>query len=103
MRTVAIVPAYNEGRSLPGLAEALRAHAPALDVCLVDDGSTDDTPRIAASLGWSVLRLPVNLGIGGAVQAGYLWARDHSYDVALQFDGDGQHDAAFVAAAVDPI
>src|SRR6266511_1935000 len=66
MRVAAIVPAYNEARSLPRLAEALRAHAPACDVCVVDDGSTDETARVAASLGWTVLRLAVNLGIGGA-------------------------------------
>jgi glycosyltransferase involved in cell wall biosynthesis len=103
MRVAAIVPALNEARSLPRLAEALRAHAPACDVCVVDDGSSDDTARVAASLGWSVLRLPVNLGIGGAVQAGYLWALERGYDVAVQIDGDGQHDPAFLAALLAPI
>jgi len=103
MRVAAIVPAYNEGRNLPRLAEALLAHAPALDVCVVDDGSTDDTARVAASLGWTVLRLPVNLGIGGAVQAGYLWARDRGHDVAVQIDGDGQHDPAFLPRLLAPI
>lgn len=103
MRVAAIVPAYNEARSLPRLAEALRAHVPYCDVCVVDDGSTDETPRVAASLGWTVLRLPVNLGIGGAVQAGYLWAQEHGYDVAVQIDGDGQHDPAFLPALLAPI
>ncbi len=97
MRVAAIVPAFNEARNLPRLAEALRAHAPACDVCVVDDGSTDETARVAASLGWTVLRLAVNLGIGGAVQAGYLWALEHGYDVAVQIDGDGQHDPSFLA------
>ncbi len=103
MRIAAIVPAYNEARSLPRLAEALRARAPAVDVCLVDDGSADDTARIAATLGWTVLRLPMNLGIGGAVQAGYLWAWERGYDVAVQIDGDGQHDPAYLDALVAPI
>jgi glycosyltransferase involved in cell wall biosynthesis len=69
----------------------------------VDDGSTDETARVAASIGWDVLRLPMNLGIGGAVQAGYLWAWERGYDVAVQIDGDGQHDPAFLEALIAPI
>jgi glycosyltransferase involved in cell wall biosynthesis len=103
MRVAAIVPAYNEARNLPRLAEALRAHAPQLDVCLVDDGSTDETAHVAEALGWTVLRLPMNLGIGGAVQAGYLWALERGHDVAVQIDGDGQHDPADVDALLAPI
>jgi glycosyltransferase involved in cell wall biosynthesis len=103
LRVALIVPAYNEARNLPRLAEAVRAHAPACDVCVVDDGSTDGTARVAAGLGWTVLRLPVNLGIGGAVQAGYLWARERGYDIAVQIDGDGQHDPAFLGALLAPL
>jgi glycosyltransferase involved in cell wall biosynthesis len=103
MRVAVIVPAFNEAPNLPGLAEALRAHAPGCEVCVVDDGSTDDTAAVASRLGWTVLRLPVNLGIGGAVQAGYLWARDRGHDVAVQIDGDGQHDPAFLGALLAPI
>ncbi len=103
MRVAAIVPAFNEARNLPRLAEALRAHAPACDVVVVDDGSADDTGAIAQSMGWSVLRLPMNLGIGGAVQAGYLWAFERGYDVAVQIDGDGQHDPAFLATLLAPL
>ena len=102
MRVAAILPAYNEARNLPRLAEALRAHAPACDVVVVDDGSADDTSRVAAAMGWSVLRLPMNLGIGGAVQSGYLWAWERGYDVAVQIDGDGQHDPAFLGALLAP-
>lgn len=103
MRTLVIVPAFNEARSLPEVARALREHAPECDACVVDDGSTDETSRVAVSLGMTVLRLPVNLGIGGAVQTGYLWARDGGYDVAIQIDGDGQHDPRYIAATVAPI
>jgi glycosyltransferase involved in cell wall biosynthesis len=103
MRIAAIVPAYNEARNLPRLAEALREHAPSVDVCVVDDGSADETAQVAASLGWTVLRLPVNLGIGGAVQAGYLWALERGHDVAVQIDGDGQHDPAFLPRLLAPL
>ncbi len=103
MRVAAIVPAYNEARNLPRLAEAMRAHGASCDVVVVDDGSGDDTGRVAAAMGWSVLRLPMNLGIGGAVQAGYLWAFERGYDVAVQIDGDGQHDPAFLDTLLAPI
>jgi glycosyltransferase involved in cell wall biosynthesis len=103
LRVAVIVPAYNEAANLPRLAEGLRAHAPHCDVCVVDDGSTDATAAVAASLGWTVLRLPVNLGIGGAVQAGYLWARERGHDVAVQIDGDGQHDPAYLGALLAPL
>ncbi len=103
MRVAAIVPAYNEARNLPRLAEGLRAHGRGLDVCVVDDGSSDQTARTAKDLGFRVLKLPMNLGIGGAVQAGYLWAWEHGYDVAVQIDGDGQHDPANLDALLAPI
>jgi glycosyltransferase involved in cell wall biosynthesis len=103
MRVAAIVPAFNEARALPALAEAFRTRAPSVDVCVIDDGSRDDTARVAASLGLAVLRLPVNLGIGGAVQAGYLWALARGYDAAVQVDGDGQHDPGYIGALVAPI
>ncbi|HET9595932.1 MAG TPA: glycosyltransferase family 2 protein [Anaeromyxobacteraceae bacterium] len=103
MRTLVIVPAFNEAANLPRVLAALAEHAPACDVCVVDDGSSDATSDVAARLGARVLRCPVNLGIGGAVQTGYLWARDHGYDAAVQIDGDGQHDPAFIADALAPI
>lgn len=103
MRVAAIVPAYNEARNLPRIAEALRARGPGCDVCVVDDGSTDATARVAASLGFTVLQLPMNLGIGGAVQAGYLWAFERGYDVAVQIDADGQHDPTYLEALLAPI
>src|SRR5437879_1799539 len=100
MRALAIVPAWNEERDLAAVLDELRREAPSWDVCVVDDGSTDRTTSIARESGAVVLRLPVNLGIGGAVQTGYLWARDHEYDVAAQIDGDGQHDPSYLAGTV---
>lgn len=103
MRVCIIVPAYNEAANLPKVAERLRGRVPPGDVCVVDDGSTDDTATVAASLGFTVARCPVNLGIGGAVQTGYLWARQEGYDAAVQLDGDGQHDAAYLDALLAPL
>ncbi len=103
MRVLAIVPAYNEARSLPAVLGTLHAKAPDCDVCVVDDGSTDGTGEVARRHGATVLANPFNLGIGGAVQAGYLWARDRGYDAAVQIDGDGQHDPGYIAAAIAPV
>jgi len=93
MKTLIIVPAYNEEESLPGVVRDLREYVPSADLLVVNDGSSDATARIARQLGIVVLELPFNLGIGGAVQAGYLYAERNAYDIAVQFDGDGQHRA----------
>jgi glycosyltransferase involved in cell wall biosynthesis len=103
LRVLVIVPAFNEAKNLPRVLANLREAAPECDVCVVDDGSTDDTSRIARASGVTVLQLPLNLGIGGAVQSGYLWAQRHDYDVAIQIDGDGQHDPAFIREVVKPL
>src|SRR5258708_13179632 len=102
LRVLIIVPAFNEAQNLPGLLRALREVSPRSDICVVDDGSTDQTARVAREAGATVLRHPVNLGIGGAVQAGYLWAREHDYDVAGQIDGDGHHAPAYIGGATRP-
>ncbi|HEY3451261.1 MAG TPA: glycosyltransferase family 2 protein [Myxococcales bacterium] len=102
MRLLAIVPAFNEAQNLPHVLEAL-GKVPGCDVCVVDDGSADETAKVAASLGARVLRLSVNLGIGGAVQTGFRWAFAKGYDVAVQVDGDDQHDPAWLPALLAPL
>jgi hypothetical protein len=92
-RHLAIVPALNEAGSIAQIVSEIHAHAPGFDVLVLDDGSTDETAAIAAAAGARVISLPFNVGIGGAVQCGYMYARDHAYDLAVQVDGDGQHDA----------
>jgi len=92
-RHLAIIPAYNEAAVVSGVVAELRTHAPSFDVLVVDDGSTDATAAQARAAGAVVVQHPFNLGIGGAVQSGYRYALDRGYDVAVQVDGDGQHDA----------
>ena len=103
LRRVAIVPALNEERALPGLIDELRAFDPGLDIVVVDDGSVDRTAAVAAAKGALVLRLPFNLGIGGAVQTGFRFAYEHGYDLAVRVDGDGQHDPGQLALVIAPV
>jgi hypothetical protein len=93
VRTLFIVPAYNEEENLTAVISDLRAHYPDVDIVVVNDGSTDGTAASARSLGVILLDLPYNLGIGGTVQTGLLFANQEGYDIAIQFDGDGQHQA----------
>ncbi len=103
MRTLVIVPAWNEEESLAATLAEARQRAPWADLVVVDDGSTDGTQAVARAAGVPVLALPVNLGVGGALQTGFLHALAEGYDVAVQLDADGQHDPADLAALVAPL
>jgi hypothetical protein len=103
MKLLIIIPAYNEETSLPGVIRDLRENAPPADILVVNDGSQDMTGRIAREMGVKVLDLPFNLGIGGAMQAGYRYAQRNSYDIAVQFDGDGQHVAGEIKKLLQPL
>lgn len=96
MKKLVIIPAYNESGSIARTVEDIRRHAPDYDLVVINDCSTDDTLQICRSRRIPVLDLPVNLGIGGAVQTGYRYAFAKGYDVAVQMDGDGQHDARYL-------
>jgi glycosyltransferase involved in cell wall biosynthesis len=96
-----VVPAYNEAETIEGVVESIYRCAPTFDVLVVDDGSTDLTPQLARRAGARVLTLPFNVGIGGAVQAGFIYARDQDYQFMAQVDGDGQHDPAELSKLMD--
>jgi hypothetical protein len=102
MRVLAVVPAFNEAASVGGVVRELRGRGD-LDVVVINDGSTDGTAEAAQAAGARVVDLPYNLGIGGAVQSGFLFARDHGYDVAVQVDGDGQHQPGEIDRLLAPI
>ena len=103
LRRVAIVPARNEEGSIQGVVDELRAFDPELEVVVVDDASADRTAELAAAAGATVVRLPFNLGIGGAVQTGFRFALDNDFDVAVRVDGDGQHDPKELPVLLDPL
>ncbi len=91
-RILVVVPAYNEQNNLPGVIRDIRAHLPDADILVVNDCSIDATAQTARQQGGvQVVDLPCNLGIGGAVQTGFKYARDRGYDCMVQVDGDGQH------------
>jgi glycosyltransferase involved in cell wall biosynthesis len=98
-----VIPAHDEQASLPGTLAEVRARAPFVDELVVDDGSHDDTARVARKLGATVVRHPVNLGVGGALQTGFRWACRHGYDIAVQLDADGQHDPSYLEALLAPV
>ena len=103
VKRIAIVPAFNEERNIGRVLDELRALDPGLDIVVVSDGSTDGTVEVAQARGARVIRLPFNLGIGGAVQTGFRYAWEEGYELAVRLDGDGQHDPAELPALVAPV
>lgn len=96
MKKLIIIPAYNESENIRGTIEAIRRDAPEFDYVIINDCSKDRTLEICKEKEYNVVALPINLGIGGAVQTGYLYAKRNGYDIAVQVDGDGQHDPKFL-------
>ncbi|HET9500959.1 MAG TPA: glycosyltransferase family 2 protein [Marmoricola sp.] len=100
-RVLVIIPAWNEEGSIGDVITETRTTCPEVDVLVVDDGSADATGAAARKAGAQVCQLPYNLGVGGAMRAGYRYALRHGYDIAVQVDADGQHDPAYLASLFD--
>ena len=103
-RVLVIVPAWNEARNVGRTVHEVRAANADFDLLVVDDGSTDDTGAVAREAGATVISLPFNLGVGGAMRTGFTYAKRHGYTRAIQVDADGQHnplDIARVLAGLD--
>lgn len=100
-RVLIIIPAYNEEKSIKTVVDNITNNYPQYDYIVINDGSKDNTARICKENGYSYLDLPINLGIGGAVQTGYKYALKNNYDIAVQIDGDGQHDVAFIGEMLE--
>ena len=102
-KVLIIVPAFNESGNIGRAISDIRKQNLPVDILVIDDGSTDITAQEAVAAGVKVVSLPFNLGIGGAVQTGFQYALQYDYAMAVQMDGDGQHDAAFLEKLITPI
>jgi len=103
MKIAAVIPAYNEEKTITSVISNVRRYIPESDILVVNDGSSDNTPLYAAAANAMIINLPFNLGIGGAMQTGYMFARDNNYDIAVQVDGDGQHNPSDIQKLVKPV
>ncbi len=103
MKILIIIPAFNEEESIEKVVDNIIENFPQYDYLVVNDCSTDSTEAILKKNGYRYISLPVNLGIGGGVQSGYLYAMQNDYDIAIQIDGDGQHDPAYIEKLIAPI
>ena len=101
LKKLIIIPAYNESECIEKTIENIQKNAKDFDYIIINDCSTDNTREICERNGFHIINLPVNLGIGGAVQTGYIYGIRYGYDMAVQVDGDGQHDAAFLQKMAD--
>lgn len=102
-KVLLMIAAYNEEENIERVVDDLEIHYPQYDYLIINDGSTDSTEEICRRRAYSYVSLPVNLGIGGAIQTGYRYALENGYDIAIQIDGDGQHDPAYLEALIRPI
>ena len=101
MKRLIIIPAYNEEENIEKTVESILRESPSFDYVIINDCSTDSTREICEKREYNIVNLPINLGIGGAVQTGYRYAVNHGYDMAVQVDGDGQHNPEFLEIMAD--
>ena len=103
MKVLLIIPCYNEEKNIEKLISNINANYSAYDYIIINDCSTDNTETICKRNSYNYISLCTNLGIGGGVQTGYMYAMEKDYDIAIQLDGDGQHDPAFLSALVQTL
>lgn len=103
MKILVIIPAYNEEKNIVRTVTNLKQNCPNIDYVVINDCSKDSTENILQENDFNYISLPVNLGIGGGIQTGYKYAVQNGYDIAIQFDGDGQHDAGCIKKLIQPI
>lgn len=102
-KTLVIIPALNEEASIARVISRVRQCVPWADVCVVNDGSTDETGAIAEAAGAVVLHMPYNVGIGASVQTGFLFADSQGYEIVVRNDGDGQHAPTEIAGMLNAL
>ncbi len=96
MKILVIIPAYNEGENIERVVQNLQKNYPEYDYVVINDGSSDNTEEVCIKNNYNYISHPVNLGLAGAVKTGMMYATKKDYDAAIQFDGDGQHDAEYI-------
>jgi glycosyltransferase involved in cell wall biosynthesis len=102
-RLLVTIPVYNEAPCIASVIHEVRSYANRADIVVINDGSSDGSASIARDAGAEVIDLPFNLGIGGAVQTGLMFAAERDYDLVARLDGDGQHNAAQLAQLIRPV
>lgn len=103
MKILVIIPAYNEAENIESVIKSINELCPYADYLVVNDCSKDNTEDVLRRIGANYMSNPVNLGIGGTVQGGYVYALKNGYDIAIQVDGDGQHDISYLKKVIEPI
>ena len=103
MKNLVIIPAYNEEENIRKVIDDINRNAKEFDYIIINDCSKDKTREICEQMGFNHINLPINLGIGGAVQTGYKYALENGYEYAVQIDGDGQHDPMYLGKMLDKI
>lgn len=103
VKVLVIIPAYNEEKNILNVVNNIKENCPGVDYIIINDCSKDNTKKVIEENGLNYISLPVNMGIGGGVQTGYKYAVDNDYDIAIQIDGDGQHDPKFINDLIQPI
>ncbi len=103
MKVLVIIPCYNEEENIVRVVRRLKATNPSVDYIVINDCSTDDSAEVLRKNNLNYLSFPFNLGIGGAVQCGYQYAVEKDYDIAVQMDGDGQHNPEYLPAVLEPL
>ena len=101
-KVLIIIPAYNEAENIERVVDNIIENYPQYDYVVINDGSKDNTRDVCKARGYQYLNLSVNLGIGGAVQTGYKYAKDKGYEIAVQIDGDGQHNICLLYTSPSP-
>ncbi len=103
LKILAVIPAYNEGSKIRAVLSSVKREAPSMDICLIDDGSTDNTYEEASKEDIAVIKHPYNMGYAPACQSGFKYASENNYDIVLQMDSDGQHEPKNIAGVIGPV
>jgi hypothetical protein len=103
MKILIIIPVYNEEKNIIDVVNNIKKYCSNVDYIIINDCSKDKTKAVIEENGFNYISLPVNMGIGGGVQTGYKYAVENDYDIAIQIDGDGQHDPKYINKLIQPI